>query len=364
MIGQRKATDFLRSAVRARAVSHGYLFVGPPGSGKKNAARALACAVLCEDDGCGACPICYRVKRGLHPDVHVISPQGATSYLVEQVRDVIRDVNLKPIQSQVKFYIFENAEMFNDASANAFLKTLEEPPDDTKIVLVANSYDSVLPTISSRCQVVRFTRMPPSVVREVLVEKTGADQDTASAALAASRGVLSEAIDFIRSAARRQARDRILGVLKDLPYMDELDVLNAARDVLALAKAPLDELRSIHEQELESGRDLGLSLRAIEERQKRELTSRERESVLELMSVTETWLRDCLAMSQGASELVLNHDAQDAMEEVAAVLEPQTAVRAMTSVRDARARLSCNVSPQLAIEAMLFEVREVLLCPR
>ena len=177
LLGQDRVAEFLRRATAADRVSHAYLFVGPPGAGKATAARALACAVLCADDGCGACSECQRVKRGAHPDVHTVRPEGAAGYLAEQVRDIIHDVNLSPIDSQHKVYIVNDADLFNDASANAFLKPLEEPPDDVVIILMAHSFEAVLPTIASRCQIVRFRRIPESEAAAILVSQTGAATD-------------------------------------------------------------------------------------------------------------------------------------------------------------------------------------------
>jgi DNA polymerase-3 subunit delta' len=102
----------------------------------------------------------------------------------------------------------------------------------------------------------------------------------------------------------------------------------------------------------------------MEKRHKRELTARERDGVTEIMSVTESWLRDCLVMAKGASELVNNTDTADATAEVAAVISVPAALRALDSVRTARERIAYNVSPQLAVEAMLFDIQEVLRCPR
>jgi len=366
LVGQDRVAAFLRSAVEGGHVSHAYLFVGPPGSGKATAAKSLACAILCDDNGCGTCGECYRVRRGGHPDVHLIAPEGAAGYLVEQVRDIIRDVSLSPVDGTHKIYILQSADLFNDTSANALLKTLEEPPDDVVMILMSHSFDAVLPTIASRCQVVRFRRIPPSESAAILVAKTGADPEEAAAALAAAGGVVVRARDFLASPARREARAAILRVLKDLGFADDLDVLTAAKELLSAVKAPLEEVKAAQSAEVDQRADFlgrGAS-KALEERHKRELTAREREGVGEVLNVAESWLRDCLVISQGVDDLVVNTDAKDAMSGIGAVITPAAAVTALNAVNDARRRISYNVSPQLAIEAMLFDIREVLRCPR
>jgi len=368
LVGQTRASAFLEAAVRGGAVSHAYLFVGPAGAGKKTAARALACALVCEDGGCGGCRACTRVKHGSHPDVRVLSPQGAGGYLKEQVDEVIHDVGLKPVEGSHKVYTLDAAETLNDAAANAFLKTLEEPPDDVVIVLLARDYDAVIPTIASRCQVVRFAPIPPSAAIGLLVERTGATPGEASGALAAAGGVVPRALEVLRSSARREAREEVLRTLHRLRDMDGYDVLSAARTLLESVRAPLDELKAAHAEELAEreaflGRTGG-SRKPIEDRHKRELSAREREGVLELLDTAESWLRDCLTMVVGAGEIVANVDDADELSSLAAVLTPQAAVRAIGAVEEARRRLTYNVSPQLAVEAMLFSIQEVFRCPR
>ena len=369
LIGQDKVAAFLRTASSAGRVSHAYLFVGPPGSGKKTAARSFACALFCDDAGCGGCPTCYRIRRGFHPDVHIISPQGTASYLVPQVREIIHDTNLAPIEGALKVYIVEDADAFNDASANALLKTLEEPPEDVVIVLLAHSLDAMLPTIASRCQIVRFRRLPPDLAVHLLAEQTGADRDEAMAALAAAGGVVTRARDFLESPLRRDARTLILRTLKDLVVMDDLDVLDAARELLTAVRAPLDDMKATQKTELVEreeflGKSASKVTKDLEDRHKRELTAKEREGISEVLNVAESWLRDCLAISQGVGDLVSNRDAADAMEELAAVITPAAAATALAAVNEARRRISYNVSPQLAVEALLFDIREVLRCPR
>jgi DNA polymerase III subunit delta' len=366
IVGQERVVTFLRHAAVNHSVSHAYLFVGPPGAGKMTVARAFACAVLCDDGGCGACGVCLRVKRGGHPDVHIIQPEGAAGYVKEQVSDIIRDVNLSPIDGQHKIYIVNDADLFNDSAANAFLKTLEEPPDDVVILLMAHSFDAVLPTIASRCQVVRFRRIPTADAVALLVAQTGADAEEAASALAAAGGVVMRARDFLSSPTRRESRALILRTLGDLACSDELEVLRAAKELLTAVKAPLEEVKTVQAAEaLERSDFLGKGGgKALEERHKRELTAKEREGIGEVLNVAESWLRDCLVVSQGVGDLVVNRDAAESVNAMAAGLTPAGAATALEAVNEARRRISYNVSPQLAVEAMLFDIREVLRCPQ
>jgi DNA polymerase-3 subunit delta' len=366
IVGQPRVADALRNAVASRKVSHAYLFVGPPGAGKKTAAKAFACSLICGNDGCDTCPACTRIRRGTHPDVHVIAPEGAAGYLAEQVREIIHDVSLSPVEASHKIYILEGADVFNESAANAFLKTLEEPPEDVVFVLMAHSLEPVPETIASRCQVVRFRRLSPSQAAQILREKTGAELAEAKAALAASGGVVARAKDLLASPLRREARDRILRTLKDLATMDDLDVLGAAKELLQAVRAPLEDVKTVQAGEIAERIDFlgGSALKSVEERHKRELTSREREGIAEVLNVAESWLRDCLVIAEGVGDLVINEDARDAMEEVGARMTPALVSRAMEAVNETRRRISYNVSPQLAVEAMLFDIREVLRCPR
>ena len=151
-----------------------------------------------------------------------------------------------------------------------------------------------------------------------------------------------------------------------MPAADELDVLVAAKELLAAVKAPLEDVKASQSLEAAEQADfLGRSgNKALEERHKRELTGREREGIAEVLNVAESWLRDCLVLSLGMDDLVVNSDELDAIAGVAAIITPSAAASALAAVNEARRRISYNVSPQLAVEAMLFDIREVLRCPR
>ena len=170
---QRDAREFLIRAVSEGRASHAYLFVGPPGAGKLDAAWALAQALVCPEDGCGACDACVRVARRTHPDVRDLAPESVTGYLVGQVRSVIEDVALAPIRAGVKVYILDRADRLRADSANALLKTLEEPPENVVFILLSSSVEAVLPTVASRCQCVPFRTVPSDVAIAAVERATG-----------------------------------------------------------------------------------------------------------------------------------------------------------------------------------------------
>ena len=172
---QERVRDFLTNAVASGRASHAYLFLGAPGAGKLDAAWALAQAFLCEQDGCGACDSCVRVARHTHPDVHYYTPESATGYLIAQTRELLDDVPLAPIRAKAKVYIIDRAEQLRANTANALLKTLEEPPEGVMFILLGTSADVMLPTIVSRCQCVPFRLVSPAAAARAVSRATGQD---------------------------------------------------------------------------------------------------------------------------------------------------------------------------------------------
>ncbi len=364
---QRPIAERLKAAVANGKVAHAYLFVGAPGSGTLQMAQALACALLCDDGGCGACAACAQVWGWTHPDLVRVQPEGTASYLAEQAREIVREASLAPVSGRVRVFVLEDADRLGHSAANVLLKTLEEPTGRVVLVLLARSYEAVLPTIVSRCQVVRFAPAPEPEAIALLVERTGATREQARAALAAAGGVLARAEALLRSPSALAARTLVFDTLKRLPYLDAHDVLLAARDLLAAVRAPLEDLKAAQAAEVAERQEfLGkqVSTKPLEDRHKRELTARERESIATVLGAASSWIRDALVVGAGREDLAANADAADAIEEIAYAMSPAAAVRALEAVEAARRRVSYNVSPQLAIEAMLFDLQEVLKCPR
>ncbi|MBR3182116.1 MAG: DNA polymerase III subunit delta [Eggerthellaceae bacterium] len=360
--GQRRVREFLRASVATSHVTHAYLFTGPAGSNKTQAAYSLAAALLCERGGCGTCDTCMRVARRKHPDVRYYAPEGAGRYLVDQVRDIVADTSLAPIQANRKIYILDRVDLLGTSAANAFLKTLEEPPDDVVLILLGRTRESVLPTIVSRCSVVPFRLIPASEAAGILSQRTGADLRLAKIGMEACGGSITRAIEFLKSNERLAFRKRVLDVLAHLGNADMWDVLSQASELVVLAKAPLDTVRAAHEAQLAENADfLGRSaIRQIEARNKRELSAKSLESFRQITAITSSFLRDVLTVCAGAGELVINYDVLADIEDVAAHTDEAGVARALAAVTACDEAILCNVSPETCLDALLFEIREAL----
>ncbi len=184
--GHESLVEGFARVVRRGRLAHAYLFTGPPGVGKHLFALQLARALLCEDppadrfDACGRCPACHQVDAGTHPDLVLAGrPPDRHEWPIEQMRQVLQAFMLKPARGKGKVAILDDADDFNEETANCFLKTLEEPPPAAVLILVGTSPDRQLPTILSRCQVVPFAPLPEPLVSELL----RADQELDSSLL-------------------------------------------------------------------------------------------------------------------------------------------------------------------------------------
>ena len=364
LTGQPRVQGFLRHAVEGGRVAHAYLFVGAPGSGKLEAAYALAQALLCENDGCGACDACVRVARRTHPDVHYFAPESATGYLISQTRELLEDVGLAPIRAKRKVYIIDRAEQMRANTANALLKTIEEPPSTVTFILLGTSTDLILPTIVSRCQCVPFRSMPLDESAGTVARATGADLARCRMAIAVTGGP-ARAIEFLKSAERQDARRQMLHAVDMLRRSDEADILLGARDLMAAIKAPLAEVKSTQQAVLDQNADY-LSrgaLKQLEDRNKRELTARERSGIMEALASVRSLLRDVLLTLEGDPSAVVNEDAADIIDRLAARATTAGVVEALEAVSAAERRIARNITPQLTIEVMLFDIRKALLCP-
>ena len=274
IFGQSKVREFFRAIISSGRVTHAYLFTGPADSNKTAAAYAFAQAIICEKKGCRTCDDCRRVERKKHPDVLYYAPEGVHGYLVDQVRDIVADSMLAPIRAKRKVYILDRVDLLGVQAANAFLKTLEEPPQSVVFILLGRTREAVLPTIVSRCQVVPFRHIPATQAAGIVSQNTGVSPEYARIAIEACDGSITNAFSFARSAERKEFRRRVIEILESLEHADNRDVLEYAAEILERSKAPLDNVRSEHEAELNESADFlaRSAIKQIEARQKRALS--------------------------------------------------------------------------------------------
>ena len=353
----------LGDALAQGRVAHAYLFVGAPGSGKTKAAQALAGALVCPQGGCGSCDECIRVKHRTHPDVHRYAPGSATGYLVEQVRAIIDDVALAPVRGTRKVYVLERAEQLSASSANALLKTLEEPPASCTFILLASTADAVLPTIRSRCQVLSFELLSADAAEHAVTQATGASPEDARVALALT-GSPERAAEYLRSKARQDVRRRVVQALSELSRMDEWEVLVAARELAEAVRVPLEDVKAAQEALAEQNSDFltPAALKELEARNKREQSARERSGMMEAIASAESLLRDVLVRCEGAGQLV-NADVSHVVGRLASSLDSTQVLRALDACSQAADDLAHNVSPQLTLEVWLLNIKEAYACP-
>lgn len=361
---QPRVRDFLAQAVADGKLSHAYLFVGAPGSGKHEAAEALAKCVVCPAGGDATCDECRRVAHRTHPDVHWLEPGSATGYLVAQVRDLIEDVSLAPVRARSKVYVLERCELLRGAAANALLKTIEEPPDNVMFILCGRSVAAMLPTIVSRCQQVPFRVVSPASGVAEIMRSCAASQTDAQVALAVA-GTPSRAVDYLNSPSRREVRRLVVQTLDSLSRADSWDALLAAREIAEAVKVPLADVRQAQEDALKQTTDFltSAALKQVEDANKRELTARERSGMMEVLAAVDALLRDVLIRCEDVLAPIVNEDSAAVVDRLAASLDTTRVLKALEATSLAADNLAHNVSPQLTLEAMLLCIKEALACP-
>jgi DNA polymerase-3 subunit delta' len=349
------------SAALASGPAHAYLFSGPPGAGKRAAARAFAAEILA-----GSAPEPDEARRRAlldpspHPDLVWLAPSGA-QHMVEEIRErVIRASAYRPFEGGSRVFVLEAAEAMRDESQNALLKTLEEPPEFVHLILLSSEPAALLETVASRCQPVEFAPLPAEAIEAELAGAGDAAEVSAAARLAAgdlelARSLLGPEGRELRTEAERCAVAALAGESGSAPWRR---LLKTAEDA---GSAVEEATREALEEEKAAG--VKRSAREIGDEAKR-AGRRRRTEVLDLgLALLATWFRDLAATAAGAAELAHNRDRLELLAEQAEGLEPARPRRAAELVQDTRRRLDLNVSEELALEALLYELERTLRSP-
>jgi DNA polymerase III subunit delta' len=244
--GHERSITVLQRAIAHNTLAHAYLFSGQEGIGKKRTAFALAAAVNClnarPEGGCGECPSCRKVDALGHPDVHVLVADG-DEIKIDQIRQVQADLALKPFEGSKKVLIVDNAESMNAASSNAFLKTLEEPPGDTLIILITAMPQSLLSTIRSRCQEITFRPLPRITLARALTHRRGLSEEDAWFVAALAQGSMGRGLEMDIE-QEKASRDEVARLMSRLAQKGPGEAL-ALAEMLAKDRARFDRLIEI-----------------------------------------------------------------------------------------------------------------------
>ncbi|WP_328359717.1 DNA polymerase III subunit delta' [Streptomyces sp. NBC_00445] len=393
LVGQEKVSAQLDAAARdadalvtavatdapspeASKMTHAWLFTGPPGAGRIQAARAFAAALQCVSPdralggapGCGFCDGCHTTLIGTHADVSTVVAVG-TQILADDMRDTVRKSFTSPATGRWQIILVEDAERLNEKSANAVLKAVEEPAPRTVWLLCAPSIEDVLPTIRSRCRHLNLRTPSVDAVADMLVRREGIEPPVAAAAARATQGHIDNAR---RLATDPAARERRAAVLKLPLRVDDIGgCLKAAQELVDAAAEDAKQLAAERDDketdELKAA--MGASqggrmprgtagvMKDLEDKQKRRRTRTQRDSLdLALIDLT-GFYRDVLALQLGSRVAIANADAEDTLQRLARAGSPESTLRRIEAIAACRDALDRNVAPLLAVEAMTMALR-------
>ncbi|MCG9130275.1 DNA polymerase III subunit delta' [Candidatus Poribacteria bacterium] len=270
IIGHQQIVEQLQHTVASDRIAGAYLFVGPTGVGKETVARYFAQLIFCEQEAqppivCGECLACRKVDSGNHPDLQFIRPEGSL-LKIGQIRELQKQIIYEPLEAHRKVYILTDVERMNAEAENCLLKTLEEPPASSVLILLTSNIRALLPTTRSRCQILQFHPMPTQELTEILVERFSVAPEQATTLAITADGAIGKAltqlekgdtfaeeVPEILKTTDRLAAFRLAEHFKDNP--DTLgELVTWYRDLLFLQQgAPNDLITHIHSlRELQS----------------------------------------------------------------------------------------------------------------
>jgi len=309
----------LRFALSAERLHHAYLFVGPDGIGKRTAAIAVAKAIHCEEsieDFCGICVNCARISDGNHPDVRLIQPLPDKKEIsIQQIREIERELNFRSFSGKRKIAVIDPATLMNLSAQNALLKTLEEPPADSVIVLIAPNSGGLLPTVRSRCVRLNFSPLGRHEVAAYLDSQTVTMRNDSESLAAMSMGSIGLALKLKKEELFEKRRDwaKTLSSLKPGDYHS------------AMAAAE----------------DLG----------------EDRDGTLSFLGWAESWYRDLLVyQATHRSDELVNLDMLPEIERQVATIKLDRLHLSMQKASSAAAGIQRNLNRRMILEDLLFTV--------
>ncbi|MGH3367217.1 MAG: DNA polymerase III subunit delta' [Nocardioidaceae bacterium] len=377
LVGQQPTVEVLRSAVtaatealagrRSAGMTHAWLFTGPPGSGRSNAARAFAAGLQCEHGGCGECLACRTALAGSHADVTLVTTEKL-SLGVDEVRELVRKSAMSPTGNRWQVMVVEDADRLTERGADALLKSVEEPATRTVWLLCAPTAEDVVPTIRSRCRLLVLRTPTPAAVAQVLQQRDGVTAEVATFAARASQGHIGRARALAVDEGSRNRRREVLALPVRLTGLGACmtaaaNLVDAASEEAAPIASRLDQSeRADLEQALGLGtrgarpRGAQAALKELDDQHKARGKRLQRDaldrSLVDLMS----FYRDVLVVQLGGDVDLVNEESRRDIESLARSGSPESTVRRIQALLDCREALEGSVAPLLAAEALMISL--------
>ena len=374
LIDQEHVISVLREAVSASAdisnqsqeMTHAWLFTGPPGSGRSNAALAFAAALVCKSAGCNDCIDCKTALAGTHADVELVKTEGL-SIKIDEVRDLITRASWSPAVGNYRVVVIEDADRLTESAANALLKVIEEPGLRTVWLLCAPSATDVLPTIRSRTRSL-VLRTPSVAAVAALLEEEKFSSAMANFAARASQGHIGRARHLAKSEDARTRRQAILKI--SLLITDVASAFKAAQVLVEAAKAEAEEeaekrdnaeLASLKEAWGQQGSKLTQGgakvVKDLEKEQKSRTTRMVRDYLDRALLDIATLYRDILLIQANSLDSIINTDLIAEITKISNSTTPEATLAKLEAIMSARTNLSHNAAPLLTIEALMVSLK-------
>jgi DNA polymerase-3 subunit delta' len=355
------------SPIGESAMTHSWLITGPPGSGRSNLAYAFASALLSPGDARGDEATVRQVAARTHPDLAVLSTEGVIIKM-EDVKKIVASSQFSPSVGRYRVMIIEDADRMQERTSNVLLKALEEPPPRTVWILCAPSEADLIPTIRSRVRTVRLRVPGVAEVADLIERRDGVDRATAERAAREAQSHIGMAHRLATNEDARRRREQTLQLALGIRSVS--DAVVAAAALLELAGEDAKAITEERDAEEREGalRSLGIEpggtippalraqLRTLEEDQKRRATRSLRDGIDRIMVDLLSLYRDILLLQLGAPSEPINLAIYPVLLAAGESSTPSATLATMDAIATARKRIDGNVSPALALEAMLISV--------
>ena len=321
VIGQDRIVSLLDYSLKANAMAHAYLIVGPRHVGKGTLAINMAQALNCDgpDVPCGECRSCRRILEGKHADITSVGLDSRTEIGIDDIRGLQRSANLPPYEGKCKVFIIDEAEYLSTEAANSLLKILEEPPQKVVWLLLAAEEELLMPTVVSRCQRLELRPVSSELVQETLIKSYKVDADKAKL-------------------LTRLCRDRLGWALSALANDEVLEQRSQRIDRLVFLLTAGLEQRFAYAQELSTH------------------FSQERKAGAEIIEIWLDWWRDLMLIKGGCREAIINVDHKEVLDEQAKALSLAEIKEFLASLGFLQEAIFRNANPRLALEWLMLRL--------